>query len=121
MADAGKIITIEVAGIPDCPNFEPTVRLVTDIAEELGLPVQIDQITVHDEKEAKDRLFPGSPSVLVDGEDLETDSRFRPAAFGCRVYRHNGVTSGVPPAELIRSRLGNAAAGGMPTDRPGGS
>ena len=110
MNSTDKTVDVEVSGIPDCPNFGPTVGLVAEIAAELEIPVNIRQVTVHDETEALAHEFPGSPSVLIDGLDLEADTRTLQSAFGCRVYRYNGRVSGMPSAELIRSRLHAASS-----------
>ncbi|MDK2877197.1 MAG: hypothetical protein PWQ22_1607 [Archaeoglobaceae archaeon] len=48
------------------------------------------------------KLFLGSPTIQINGLDIEKKRREQKAVMGCRVYE-NG--SGVPPKELIVEAL----------------
>ena len=67
------------------------------------------------EVEVKDMIaaqrigFPGSPTIRVDGQDIEPGARLE-QAFGmsCRTYLDGSRRAGVPPAEWIRAAIQEA-------------
>jgi hypothetical protein len=62
--------TVEVLSLPGCPNVEATLRLAGEVALGVipGTEVRDVRLTEH---EAAARGFPGSPTVLVNGRDIE--------------------------------------------------
>lgn len=65
-----KAVTIEVLSLPGCPGAGETLRIAGEVARAMvpGTPVQDVRLT---EDEARLRGFPGSPTVLVNGRDIE--------------------------------------------------
>ena len=93
---------IEVLFFTGCPNHEPTLALAREVVSELGLDVKIHEIEICDEADARRLGFLGSPSVRVDGVDIEPGAAERvDYAFACRVYG----ASNVPPKEFLLSAL----------------
>ncbi len=93
---------IEVLFFKGCPNHEPTLALAREVVSELGLDVEIREVEIHDEMDALRRQFLGSPSVRVDGVDIEPGAAERTEyAFGCRVYGAGGV----PPKDYLLRAL----------------
>ena len=92
---------IEVLFFAGCPNHEPTLTLAREVVSELGLDVEIREVEIRDEADALRCQFLGSPSVRVDGVDIEPSAAERTKyTFSCRVYG----ASGVPPKEhLVRA------------------
>jgi len=93
---------IEVLFFAGCPNHEPTLRLVREVVRELGVEIEIREVEVRDDADAQRLSFVGSPSVRVNGTDIDPDggaqSNF---ALGCRMYG----TSGIPPKGLLVKAL----------------
>ena len=56
------------------------------------------------ELEAKALLFPGSPTVRVNGEDVERHQTSAPG-LSCRLYENR---CGIPSEELLRIAVSNA-------------
>ena len=106
---------IELLHIADCPNIGAARRLLKEALRELGLPEEISEIEVCDSAQAEALAFPGSPTVRVDGKDVETTLAGQ-AGYGlaCRTYVIDGKRQGVPSQEIIRKASGSAVA---PTDR----
>lgn len=98
--------TIEILFFDGCPNLTATVERVRAAAGEADVILRLHR--VESETEAREAHFLGSPSVRVDGIDVEPDARSRTDfALQCRVYpRELGGLEGAPPAELIRAALG---------------
>ena len=96
---------VEVLYFKGCPNHQQTVELAREIVTELGVDVAVEQVEVRTLEDAARLRFLGSPSVHVDGVDIEAAARASTAyAFACRTY--NG--SRVPPRELFLGALGGA-------------
>jgi hypothetical protein len=64
--------------------------------------MELREVAVATGAEAERLRFPGSPTVRVDGADIEPSSAGRGGyALGCRLYGG----SGVPPRELVAAAL----------------
>jgi hypothetical protein len=63
-------LTIEVLSLPGCPSVNETLRMAGEVVASVipGTEVQDIRLT---EREAGERGFPGSPTVLVNGRDIE--------------------------------------------------
>jgi len=107
--------------IPGCPNAEPAVRVLKSVAGELGVEIQISLIVVENPEEAQRVSFHGSPSVRIEGEDLESDVISLPFSFGCRVYRDRGMLSGSPSESLVRKRMQRFLTRSGRTGKPRGA
>ncbi len=97
---------IEVLVFEGCPNIDGTlaeVRAGVAAASEIA-----DVLVVHVESEAEAaRLrFLGSPTVRVDGIDVDASAQDREDyGLQCRVYAVDGRLMGVPPASWIEATL----------------
>ncbi len=97
-------------------------RVIADAGLEERTSVRLVQVKTDDE--AQRLRFLGSPTVRVDGTDVDP-SAVGATTFGlqCRVYEHDGRLSGTPPREWIRVGLGLAPAAGSASSSsppPGG-
>lgn len=93
---------IEILYFEGCPNHAPTRELVREVVADLGLSVAVEEVKVQDAADAERHRFFGSPSVHVNGVDIEPETRGRSDyAFGCRMYGN----SGIPPRVLLESAL----------------
>ncbi len=91
-------LRIEVLYLENCPNYPPTLRLVREVAEGLSVNVCVIPVQVRDSADAERRGFLGSPTVRVNGVDIEPAARGRTRhLWGCRLYPGGGV----PTRELI--------------------
>ena len=84
-----------------CPNCAAAMLMVREVVKELCLPAAIEAIRVNDEAEALQTGFLGSPSIQVDGRDIEVSRRDEKGMYACRVYRTSNGITGVPPKELL--------------------
>ena len=93
---------IEALYFEGCPNHESAVALVREVLGELGLSTEIREIEVSSAEDAERLRFLGSPSIRVNGSDIEPGADERTEfSLSCRVY---GAT-GLPPKELIVAAL----------------
>jgi hypothetical protein len=86
----------------DCPNLDTTVALVREVASDNDLNLDLEIREIRSEEEGIVSRFQGSPTVQVDGSDIEPEVREKLGiGSGCRLYG----TSGVPNRKLIEDAL----------------
>jgi hypothetical protein len=101
---------VEILYFEGCPNHGPARALVERLARELRVEPEIELIEVADPEAAVALRFLGSPTVRVDGVDVEPDARERrDFAFSCRIYRSERGTSEQPEERWVREALIKAA------------
>jgi hypothetical protein len=102
-------LKIEILYFSGCPNHAPAVDRVRDVLAEERLPCEMVEVEVKDAATAQEIGFLGSPSIRIDGLDVEPAVRGA-RAFGmmCRTYIDGGRRAGVPPPEWIRAALREA-------------
>ena len=89
---------IDVLYFEGCPNHRPAEELAAAVVGELGVTAEINQVPVSDAAEAERLRFFGSPSIQVNGVDIDPETRDRTDyAFSCRVYG----ASGLPPRQML--------------------
>jgi hypothetical protein len=94
---------IQVLYFEGCPNHAPTVALVKQAVAKLGMDVQIEEVEVKSPEDAVSKRFLGSPTVLVNGVDIDPRARQRTDyGLSCRVY--SGM-SGLPSEDLLMAAL----------------
>jgi hypothetical protein len=94
---------IEVLYFDGCPNHAPTVERVKQMAVALGVQEKVEEIEVTSLDQAQQLHFLGSPTVRVNGVDIDPSARQRTNyGLSCRVY---SAVSGVPPDGLIMAAL----------------
>jgi hypothetical protein len=102
---------VEILYFDGCPNHEAARGLVERVARELHVEPQIDVVQVPDATAAARLQFLGSPTVRVDGRDIEPGADERgDFVFSCRVYRSDRGFSRQPDARWVREALSKAAA-----------
>ena len=100
---------VEILYIDGCPNSGPARELVERVAAEIGVQPEIELVEVDDAAAAAGLRFLGSPTVRVDGRDVEPGAEERRGAvLSCRVYRTERGVSGRPDEGWIRSALTGA-------------
>jgi len=98
---------IEVLYVSGCPNYQPAVERLQKILASESLQADIEGIPVGSEVEAKALGFPGSPTVRVNGTDVEPNLT-NAVGLTCRLYTNSG---GVPSEEILRMALVRANQG----------
>ena len=78
---------VEVLMLDGCPNVQITVDRLMAVLREYDLSLTVSEIKVRDESAARELRFLGSPTVRIDGMDIEPSAR-QQTGFGitCRTY-----------------------------------
>lgn len=102
-------MNVEILSFDGCPNHGPAIRLINDILEEEGLTADVVTVSVPDEATARRIAFLGSPSIRVNGQDIEPAARAATDyGMACRTYEENGRRTGLPPRDMIRQAIREA-------------
>jgi hypothetical protein len=97
---------IEILYFDGCPNHKPAVERVRQVLAEEGLSAELLEVNVSELSIAQKVGFLGSPSIRVDGLDVELRAT-RARAYGmmCRTYMVNGRREGLPSHEMLRQAM----------------
>ena len=93
----------------DCPSHNLALERLREVMAEEGTPGEVEVFNVETEEQAHELRFVGSPTIRVDGQDIDppTESRY---ALTCRAYRlEDGRISPVPAKDMIRRALRSLA------------
>jgi hypothetical protein len=97
---------VEILYFDGCPNYKHARDLVEKTASDLGVEPEIELVEVTDADAAVELRFLGSPSVRVDGRDVEPGADQRgDFAFSCRLYRTERGIVEEPDPLWIRAAL----------------
>lgn len=100
------MVNVEILYFDNCPTHEAAHQLVKEVCKQEGVKPKVTTINIIDEEQAKKHAFIGSPTIRIEGKDVEKASRGA-SYFGrkCRVYMNNGQPSGLPSKEMIRDTI----------------
>src|SRR5216683_7826448 len=99
-------MNIEVLYFEGCPNHLPAVERIRETLKSLGLEEEIHQVVVHTPADAEAQAFVGSPSIRINGADIEPWARTaKTFGLSCRTYPDGSDRSGVPSRELLRRAI----------------
>ena len=103
-------MTVEVLYFDGCPNHEALVPHLEELLREAQLLGSIALRRVPDEDAARRERFLGSPTVRIDGRDVEPGAEERDD-FGlkCRLYRGPSGLRGTPLDEWVLDALARAS------------
>lgn len=97
---------IDILYFSDCPNHRAAFERVHEALRAERLSAAVSEVEVTGADAAQRIKFLGSPSIRVDGLDIEPEARSA-TQFGltCRTYADGCRRSGLPALELIRAAL----------------
>ena len=97
---------IELFYFGGCPSWERALQNLEEALRLEKVNVPVSKVLVQSDEEAQRMHFRGSPTVRIDGVDLDgADADKRPHMLGCRIYPEGDQTIGWPSVEMIRRVL----------------
>jgi hypothetical protein len=100
-------MTIEVMYFDGCPNHERLLEHLPDLLAREGIDEEVVLHKVVDAAQAEREHFLGSPTIRVDGCDVETAAADRDDyGLKCRIYQTPAGLAGVPPDQWLLDALG---------------
>lgn len=97
---------IELLYFDGCPNHEALLSRLRELLGRAGISSTVEMVNVPDAGAAERQRFLGSPTLRVDGRDVEPRAELR-TDFGlkCRLYRTESGVAGSPPDEWVLDAL----------------
>jgi hypothetical protein len=103
---------IEVLYFDGCPNHKAAVERMRRVLGEEGISAEVVEVNVSEPAIAQKIGFVGSPSIRVNGLDVEPEARTaRDYGKMCRTYTVNGRREGLPSREMLRHAIREANSG----------
>ena len=102
-------MNVELLYFDGCPSYENLLPRLRALLEDAGAGDALALRRVESESAAERERFLGSPTVRVNGRDVDPGAGER-SDFGlkCRLYRTGGGLEHVPPEGWIRNALDRA-------------
>jgi hypothetical protein len=100
---------IELLYFEGCPSYRALLSQLRELLTSEGIEEEIDLREIDGVEDAERERFLGSPTLRVDGEDVDPGAAGRDDfGFKCRLYRESGAVLQVPPEPWIRAALARA-------------
>lgn len=97
---------IELLFWQGCPSYPEAEALLREVLAGEGLDVEVEHRDVRTQAEAEALAFPGSPTIRVDGRDVDPAGASTRPALTCRIYHlPHGRVSPVPSREQLEAAL----------------
>lgn len=94
---------IELLFFEGCPSYKDALKNLKDAIAEENIETEIEMINVDSPEKAGQYGFQGSPSIRIDGSDLENSNDGY--NYSCRIYTIKGEQTGIPTKEFIREKI----------------
>ncbi len=110
----------------DCPWCLKTKKLLRESLKELKIKAEIKEILIDSEKKAEKYQFIGSPTIRIDGKDIQKEANKdkclaceelakkteettefvkQECGCGCRVFSYKGKQYPYPPKGMIKEAI----------------
>jgi hypothetical protein len=98
--------TVELLWFSDCPNHPAARAMLEDVIAAIAPGTPIRNVDATDPTIAVNLRFPGSPTIRVDGRDIDPGYR-DPGDYTprCRLYRTSDGLRGLPERRWIEHAL----------------
>jgi hypothetical protein len=89
-----------------CSSYPEARELLADVLTAKGVEAEIRMYHVGTDAEAEALRFPGSPTIRIDGRDVDPDGADATPALTCRVYYlPDGRPSPIPSRDDLEAAL----------------
>jgi hypothetical protein len=93
-------IKLEYQFFEGCPNHKKMSDNLETAIKGLEDKIELKNILVEDEVTAREVSFRGSPTLLINGEDIEGIPALKEPSMSCRFY-----VNGIPDADKVRQMI----------------
>jgi hypothetical protein len=99
-------VLIEFLYWEGCPSYPEARALLDAVLAERGIDAPVEVLEVRTDEGAVAHAFPGSPTIRVDGRDVDSVGATAAPSLTCRIYhRPDGRVSPLPTREQIEEAL----------------
>jgi hypothetical protein len=97
-------VKVELLFWRGCPSYPDAQRLLEELLA--GRDTDVELREVHTDEEAAALRFPGSPTIRVDGRDIDPMGANAPPSLSCRIYHlPDGRVSPLPARQQLMEAL----------------
>ena len=97
---------IELLYWDGCPSHPEARELLEEVLAARGIDAEIRMTHVGTDAEAERLRFPGSPTIRIDGRDVDAGGAAAPPSLTCRIYYlADGRPSPIPSREELEAAL----------------
>ena len=97
---------VEVLTFDGCPNRDAALMLADRVRTQFGSNAEVRVIEVPDQQAAEQARFLGSPTIRVNGHDIEPGAdRLQEFVHACRLYQGQHSLRGLPEEDWLRQAL----------------
>jgi hypothetical protein len=90
----------------DCPSHDMALERLRRVLAQEDIEAEVEIVKVETDAQAQQLHFVGSPTIRIDGRDIERPDPDAYYALTCRAYRlEDGRISPLPSPEMIRRAL----------------
>jgi hypothetical protein len=117
-------VRVELLYLEGCPTYRAAQHAFRRTLAELDVPADMELVEVNSNEEARRLLFPGSPTIRVQGTDLfPIANPSNNYGIGCRMYKppeglQGSPTAGMFKASLLEAGLADCIFGRGAANRP---
>ncbi len=97
-----KPIKVELLYFEGCPSYKRAWADLLDVVVENNLQIIAKPINIESLEKAEGLVFAGSPTILINGQDLENYNG--ETVMACRIYQEND-NNGWPSKDLLKRGL----------------
>jgi hypothetical protein len=99
-------VKIELFFWRECPSYPEAQQLLEDVLAARGIDERVEVHEVASDEDAQRLRFPGSPTIRVDGRDVDPLGASARPALTCRIYHlPDGRVSPVPTRQQLEEAL----------------
>jgi hypothetical protein len=89
-----------------CPSHDVALDRLHEVMAEEGIDASVEVVEIETEEGAEAARFIGSPTIRIDGQDIDPPDGEVIYGLTCRAYRHeDGRITPLPTHSLIRHAL----------------
>jgi hypothetical protein len=68
-------LNVRILYTEGCANTPTTMQRVLEVAQEMGMPIEVEKVQVTTQDQADTFRFLGSPTVQINGRDIDPAAR----------------------------------------------
>ena len=89
-----------------CPSYPEARTLLEEVLARAGVDARIQMREVETQEDAERLRFPGSPTIRIDGRDVDPAGAAARPALTCRIYHlPDGQVSPIPARDQLEAAL----------------
>ena len=93
----------------DCPSHAEALERLQHVLTQEGMEAEIEIVKVESDEQAGHLRFTGSPTILIDRQDIDPPPAGSHYGLACRVYHlEDGRISPLPSLTMIRRAVRKA-------------